>query len=170
VPSFEARREKDLKSKKADVRAAAGNFGALGEVNGVHVGFADLNTGANPGSGTVDPSGSMGISPLIQVTIDFGRAGSEETQTHEGTHVGDDKKFLDSFNAVTGGYNQALNVTHGQTEFNAFRAGAEVNHEHGLGPHDTQKILDFLHNNPRYESNFNAPVFDPNRFGAGVPQ
>jgi hypothetical protein len=165
---FEERRGKDLHSKKEGVRAAAANFGALGEVNGVHVGFADLNTGTNPAYGSVDAAGSVGSTQLIQVTIDFGRAGSEETQTHEGTHVGDDKKFLNSFNALTGGYDQALNPTHGQTEFNAFRAGAEVNREHGFGPNDTQKILDFLHSSPTYGPIFDVPVFDPNSFGTGV--
>jgi RHS repeat-associated protein len=55
---FESRREKDLKSKKADVRAAAANFGALGEANGVHVGFADLSS--RQINGSVDASGSVG--------------------------------------------------------------------------------------------------------------
>jgi hypothetical protein len=137
--------------------------------NGVHVGFADLNTGTKPIYGSVDPTGSIGGMQLIQVTIDFGRAGSEETQTHEGTHVGDDQKFLDSFNPLTGGYNQALNPTHGQTEFNAFRAGAEVDRSHGFGPNDTQKILDFLHNSPTYRPTFNIPVFNPANFPAGAP-
>lgn len=165
---FETRREKDLKSKKADVRAAASNFGALGEANGVHVGFANLNTGANPTYGSVGASGSVGGMQLIQVTIDFGRAGNAETQTHEGTHVGDDQKFLSSYNPLAGGYDQSLNPTHGQTEFNAFRAGAEVNQEHGFGPNDTQKILNFLHDSPIYGPIFNVPVFDPNRFPAGI--
>jgi RHS repeat-associated protein len=146
---FEKRREKDLNSKKPDVRAAA-SYGGLGEANGVHLGFANLNTGPNPTLGSVDASGSIGGMPLIQVTLDFGRAGSAETQTHEGTHVEDDKNFLDSYNGVTGKYDQSLSVTHGQTEFNAFKAGAEINHEHGFGPNDTQKILDFLHNSPTY--------------------
>ena len=44
------------------------------------------------------------------------------------------RPVLDSYNPLTGGYNQTLNPTHFQTEFNAFRAGAEVNHEHGFGP------------------------------------
>jgi RHS repeat-associated protein len=166
---FESRREKDLKSKKADVRAAAANFGARGEANGVHVGFANLNTGANPTYGSVDASGSVGGMQLIQVTIDFGRAGNAETQTHEGTHAGDDQKFLNSYNPLTGSYDGSLNPTHGQTEFNAFRAGAEVNQEHGFGPNDTQKILNFLHSSPLYGPIFNVPVFDPNRFRAGVP-
>jgi RHS repeat-associated protein len=165
---FEARREKDLNSKKADVRAAAANFGAQGEANGVHVGFANLNTGTNPTYGSVDASGSVGGMQLIQVTIDFGRAGNAETQTHEGTHVGDDQNFLSSYNPLTGSYGSP-NPTHGQTEFNAFRAGAEVNQEHGFGPNDTQKILDFLHSSPYYGPIFNVPVFDPNRFRTGVP-
>jgi RHS repeat-associated protein len=165
---FEKRREKDLNSKKADVRAAAANYGERGEVNGVHVGFANLaSQGIN---GSVDASGSTPGNQNIQVTLDFGRAGNAETQTHEGTHVGDDQKFLNSYDPATGGYNQALNPTHGQTEFNAFKAGAEINHEHGFGPNDAQKILDFLHNSPVYGPIFNVPVFDPNNFPAGAPQ
>jgi RHS repeat-associated protein len=161
---FAARREKNLSSKKADVRAAAAAYGARGEANGVHVGFANLNTGPNPTYGSVDASGSQpGLQPLVQVTLDFGRAGNSETITHEGTHVGDDMNFLDS------GYNPMLNLTHGQTEFNAFRAGAEVNQEHGFGPNDTQKILNFLHSSPIYGPIFNVPVFDPNKFRTGVP-
>jgi hypothetical protein len=37
-----------------------------------------------------------------------------ETFTNEGTHVGDDIKFLNSFNTFTFGYNQMLNISHGQ--------------------------------------------------------
>jgi len=108
--------------------------------------------------------------PLIQVTLDFGRAGSAETPTHEGTHVEDDKNFLDSYNAVTGKYDQSLSLTHGQTEFNVFKAGAEIDHEHGFGPNDTQKILDFLHDSPTYGPIFDVPVFDPARFPTGEPE
>ncbi len=166
---FEDRREKDLNSKKEAVRTAAANFGASDEANGVHVGFANLNTGPNPTYGSVDPLGSTPGNQNIQVTLDFGRAGSAETQTHEGTHVGDDQKFLDSYSPLTGGYNQALNPTHGQTEFNAFKAGAAVDQSHGFGPNDDQKILDFLHNSPTYGPIFNIPVFNPADFPAGVP-
>lgn len=166
---FERQREKNLNSRKADVRAAAAAYGGAGEANGVHVGFANLNTGSNPTYGSVDASGSVGGSPLVQVTLDSGRAGNSETITHEGTRVGDDTKFINSFNPLTQGYDQALNLTHGQTEFNAFKAGAEITREHGFGPNDTQKILDFLHNSPTYGPTFNLPVFDPARFTAGVP-
>jgi RHS repeat-associated protein len=161
---FEKQREKDLNSKKSSVRAAAANFGGRGEANGVHVGFADLSSQHIDGS--VAASGSAGGMKLIQVTLDFGRAGDAETQTHEGTHIGDDTKFLNSYNPLTGGYNQALNLTHFQTEFNAFKAGAEVNHEHGFGPNDTQKITDYIRAN--YPARIlNLPVFDPSTFPAG---
>jgi RHS repeat-associated protein len=164
---FEARREKNLHSKKEAVRAAAAAYGALGEANGVHLGFANL---ASQGIyGSVDASGSVGGSKLVQVTLDFGRAGNSETITHEGTHVGDDTKFLNSFNVFTGGYDQALNLTHGQTEFNAFKAGAEVSREHGFGPNDTQKIWNFLNSSPAYQHILNVPVFDPTRFPPGTP-
>jgi RHS repeat-associated protein len=163
---FEARREKDLNSKKEAVRTAAANYGARGEANGVHVGFADLSSQHIDGS--VDPSGSTPGNQNIQVTLDFSRAGSAETQTHEGTHVGDDQKFLNSYDPTTGGYNQNLNPTHFQTEFNAFKAGAYVNHEHGFGPNDTQKITDYINTN--YPARIlNMPVFNPANFPAEVP-
>jgi len=163
---FEDRREKDLNSKKAEVRAAAAAYGARGEANGVHVGFADLSS--QHIDGKVDPSGSVGSMQLIQVTLDFGRAGSAETQTHEGTHVGDDQKFLDSYNPLTGRFAQSLSLTHEQQEFNAFKAGAEINHEHGFGPSDTQKVTDFIRAN--YPARIlNQPVFDPHDFPTGAP-
>jgi RHS repeat-associated protein len=164
---FETRREKDLNSKKGGVRAAAAAYGDKGEANGVHVGFADLTSQRI--SGSVDPSGSTPGNPNVQATIDFGRAGSEETQTHEGIHVRDDLKFLNSYDPAYGAYDENLSITHGQTEFNAYKAGAEVNHEHGFGPNDTKKILDFLHNSPVYGPIFYAPVFNPITFPTGVP-
>jgi RHS repeat-associated protein len=163
---FEARRAKDLNSKKESVRTAAANYGARGEANGVHVGFGDLS--AQHIDGSVDPSGSTPGNPNIQVQIDFTRAGSAETQTHEGTHIGDDMKFLNSYDPRTGSYDQTLNPTHFQTEFNAFKAGADVNHEHGFGPNDVQGITKYIRDNynPRI---LNLPVFNPANFPAGVP-
>jgi hypothetical protein len=89
--------------------------------------------------------------------------GNSETITHEGAHVGDDMNFLNS------GYNPMLNLAHGQTEFNAFKAGAEINHQHGFGPNDDQKIWNFLRTSPVYGPILNVPVFNPNRFPIGVP-
>lgn len=163
---FEKQRAKDLNSKKESVRTAAANYGARGEANGVHVGFGDLS--AQHIDGSVDPSGSTPGNPNIQVQIDFTRAGSAETQTHEGTHIGDDQKFLNSFDPATGGYNQALNPTHFQTEFNAFKASADVNQEHGFGPNDVQGITNYIRTN--YPAGLlNLPVFNSANFPAGVP-
>jgi RHS repeat-associated protein len=167
---FESQRQKDLNSKKADVRAAAAAYGDLGDANGVHVGFADLSSqhisGSVDASSSTPGGGANGIN--IQVTIDFGRAGSAETQTHEGTHVADDQKFLNSWNPGWGGYMETL--THGRTEFNAFKAGAEINQEHGFGPNGDRKIWNFLRNDPNYKNILNVPVFDPKDFPAAVAQ
>jgi DNA primase catalytic core len=57
---------------------------------------------------------------------DLGGSDLQRTVAHEGTHVGNDLPFINSFDPDTGRYNQALNITHGQTEFNAFTAGAGV--------------------------------------------
>ena len=164
---FETRRQKDLNSKKADVRAAAAAYGARGEANGVHVGFADLASHGLDGS--VSISQSTPGNTNIQVTLDFGRAGSAETQTHEGTHVGDDLNFLNSWNSTYHSYDMFQNVTHGQTEFNAFKAGAEIDQEHGFGPNDTGAIWHFLQTDPHYGPILNVPVFDPNTFPQGLP-
>jgi hypothetical protein len=77
-------------------------------------------------------------------------------------------RFLNSFDPATGGYNQGLNLTHFQTEFNAFKAGADVNHEHGFGPNDVQGITNYIRTN--YPANLlNMPIFNPANFPAGVP-
>ena len=164
---FEARREKDLKSKKADVRAAAAAYGARGEANGVHVGFG--NTISQGYNGVTDPYGSTPGTVNIQVTFDFSRAGSQDTQTHEGTHVGDDLNFLNSWNSTYHSYDMFKNVTEGQTEFNAFKAGAEVAPNYGFGPNDTQAIWNFLRSNPHYGPILNIPVFDPSTYPQGLP-
>ncbi len=160
---FEQARQKDLKSKDPNVRAAAEAYGNSGEKNGVHVGFADLKSQGIKGE--VDPTNS-GKGKLIdvEVTVDIGLKGKslQETVAHEGSHVGDDIDFLTSYNFGTGRYDPAANITHGQTEFDAFQTGAGVTREHGFGPHDDQKILDFLHNSPTYGPIFNVPVFNPN--------
>jgi len=135
-------------------------------VNGVHVGFANLATSQGINA-SVGPFASTPGNVNIQVTIDFGRAGSAETQTHEGTHVADDLAFVNSYSRNTGTYDQNLSISHGETEFDAFSAGAEVNHEYGFGPNDTQKIWEFLRNNPQYRPSLDQPVFDPNHFPTG---
>src|SRR5947209_12987270 len=115
----------------------------------VHVGFTKLD-GAK---GIVDPSLSgKGKLIDINVTIDKNLSGKslEETIAHEGTHVGDDMKFFTTYDFSTGKYDSSLNITHGQTEFNAYQNGAVVTHEHGFGPNHNQKILNCLHHSPVY--------------------
>ena len=157
---FENRREKDLKSKKADVRAAAAAYGARGEANGVHVGFADTHGSEN---GDTNPFHSTPGNIDIEVTIDNSRVGSD-TQEHEGAHVADDFKFLNSFDPRKGGYDQNLNPTHGQTEFNGLKVGAEIDGGHGLNPNNPQQIWDFIRNSPVYGPVMNRPVFPPTLF------
>jgi hypothetical protein len=114
----------------------------------------------------VDAVSNSGKGKLIdiQVQIDSGLSGGSlrETIAHEGTHVKDDINFLTSYDFNSGKYDPAANVTHGQTEFNAFQAGAGVNREHGFGPNDTQRIQNFLSLNPHYAPILNVPVFNPN--------
>lgn len=159
---FEQARQKDLQSKDPNVRAAAAAYGDSGEKNGVHVGFADLKSQGIKGE--VDPlSSGKGKLIDIEVTVDEGLKGKslQETVAHEGSHVGDDIDFLTSYNFATGRYDPGANFTHGQTEFDAFQTGAGVTKEHGFGPHDDQKIWDFLRNSPTYGPIINVPVFDP---------
>lgn len=163
VNNFEKQRQKGLRSKDPRVRAAAAAFGDRGTKNGVHVGFADLRGQGIKGS--VDPMNSgKGKLIDIEVTIDnhLGGGSLRETIAHEGTHVKDDINFLTSYDFNSGHYDPAANFTHGQTEFNAFQAGAGVNREHGFGPNDTQAIQNFLHNSPAYGPIYNVPVFSPN--------
>jgi RHS repeat-associated protein len=155
VAHGEAAREKDLNSKDPSVRAAAAAFGGEGEKNGVHVTYADLLSQGKKGG--TNPYASTPGHPNIQVTIDSGLGGKsmQESFAHEGTHVASDMKFVTSY--VPGvGYDQSLNLTHGQDEFNAYKAGAGVTHEHGFGPNDTQKIWDFVNANVGH---VNDPVF-----------
>ena len=157
---FEKRRQKDLHSKKADVRSAAAAFGARGEANGVHVGFADSKGAYN---GVTNPFSSTPGNIDIEVTIDNSRVGSD-TQEHEGAHIADNLKFLDSFDPKKGGYDQSLNITHGQTEFNGLKVGAEIDGGHGLNPNNPQQIWDFIRNSPVYGPVINNLVFPPALF------
>ncbi len=143
VSRVEKARQKDLKSKDANVRAGAASFGAQGEANGVHVGLK-----ANQGNikGSVKSLSSTPFNPDVQVTIDSGLKGKslEETIAHEGTHVADDLNFLNSYDLSTRSYAAGANYTGRETEFRAYQAGAGVDREHGFGPNDTQKINDFI--------------------------
>jgi RHS repeat-associated protein len=162
VAEFEKQRQKDLQSKDPKVRAAAAAYGAQGQKNGVHLGFANLGAGIK---GIVDPSNSGKGKVLdVQVTINTNLSGKSlaETIAHEGTHVADDMKFLMSYDFGTGKYDSGLNPYHLQTEFNAYSAGAGVTHEHGFGPNDGSKIVNFIYSQPAYQNILFQPIFPNN--------
>lgn len=50
-------------------------------------------------------------------------------------------------------------LTHEFTEFKAYRAGAGVDREHGFGPNDVNKIIDFIHNSKAYKNILYYPIF-----------
>jgi hypothetical protein len=152
VAGFEKQRQKALLSKDPNVRAAAAAFGKQGEKNGVHVGFRKLGPNIK---GRVDTAVSVDLHSIhngkgkpidVEVTFNSNLKGTSlrETIAHEGTHVADDLKFLTSYDFATGHYNSNLNLTHLQTEINAYTAGAGVTQEHGFGPHDGPKIVNFV--------------------------
>src|SRR5262249_24146549 len=146
-------RQKDLKSKDPRARAAAAVYGNQGDKNGVHVGFADLGPNIK---GVVDPVTNNGKGRPIDVEVTFNNNLSgkslAETVVDEGTHVADDMKFLTSYDFNTGQYNSNLNPYHLQTEFNAYTAGASVSHEHGFGPNEPSKIINFIYAQPAYQN------------------
>jgi RHS repeat-associated protein len=163
VADFEKQRQKDLKSKDPRVRAGAAAYGDKGDKNGVHVGFADLGAGIK---GKVDATSNSGKGRPIDIEVTFNSSLSgtslAESIAHEGTHVGDDIKFLTSYDFNTGKFNQDLNPLHIMTELNAYTAGAAVTREHGFGPKDGGKIINFLYNQPAYQDILWDPVFSNN--------
>ena len=146
-----------LRSKDANVRAAAAAYGNLGTKNGVHISFAAVRQQGIKGS--VEGRNNNGVGKVIdvEVVIDISLKGSSlrETITHEGTHVQKNLNFLTSYDFGTGKYDSNSNFTGEQTEFDAYKAGAGVNREHGFGPNDTQRILNYIHGNypPTYLNN-----------------
>jgi RHS repeat-associated protein len=180
IDKFETARQKDLKSKNEATRkgaAAYGDRGVGGPVVHVVTGQQMQQTIGVTANGAVAPKMDNSEDPThpsvdVYINSDLGGKDLERTIAHEGTHVGDDMAFIDSQSPSTLIFNAALNPTHGQTEFNAFTAGAAVkqyqysNVQCGngpcvFGPKDAATINQFLHNSPVYGPVFNLPVFDP---------
>jgi len=161
---FEKERQKALNSKDPRVRAAAAAYGDPGDKNGVNVGFDKLPDGIK---GKVD-AGNNGVGKLIDIEVTFRQDLSgkslQETLTHEGSHVADDIHFLTSYDFNTGKYNSDLNPYHLQTEFNAYSAGAGVNQEHGFGPNDGPRIVNFIYAQPQYRNILFQPLFPKDDF------
>lgn len=159
IDKFEKARQKDLKSKDPRVRAAAASYGTRGQVNGVHVGVTKLDAGIK---GSVDDKSGFGKTDIeVNINSDLGGKSLEETVAHEGSHVEDDQKYDSSPMDAFGNHDPSLNLTHGQTEFNAYKTGAGVDREHGFGPNDDQKIRDFIKNDPNYAPIIDVPTHTP---------
>jgi uncharacterized protein RhaS with RHS repeats len=131
IDNFEKARQKDLKSKNENVRNGANAYGGRGDDNGVVVHVVtgqqmQQAIGVTANGAVVPTPGRDEDRVDVYINKDLGGEDLQRTVAHEGTHVGDDLPFINSFNPDTGMYNAALNITHGQTEFNAFTAGAAV--------------------------------------------
>jgi RHS repeat-associated protein len=156
-----------LKSKDPNVVKAAQAYGKLGDANGVNVSLVKVvdakhpdvtgTTGAQAGTGgfTVDANGK--VQQATQVNIKAGMGGSqlEETAVHEGVHVEDRENFVNTITPTT--YDRNLNITHAQSERNAY--GVE-NEWLRLGNMPTRNIDDILAH-PPYSDNpdINKPLF-----------
>jgi hypothetical protein len=83
------------------------------------------------------------------------------------THIRDDFRYINS------GFNQALNLTHGETEFRAFVVGAlvkpySINAMCGsdpcsftFGPRDVAVIRNYLRRSNKYGGLYNTPILPP---------
>ncbi len=159
IDKFEKARQKDLKSKDPRVRAAAASYGDRGQVNGVHVTVTKLGAGIK---GSVYDNSGIGKTDIdVKVNSNLSGKSLQETVAHEGSHVEDDQAYQNSPMDAFGNHGQGLNLTHGQTEFNAYKTGAGVDREHGFGPNDDQKIHDFINHNPNYAPIVEDPTHTP---------
>ncbi|MGO9270723.1 MAG: RHS repeat-associated core domain-containing protein [Terriglobia bacterium] len=181
---WEKNRQKDLRSKHGDVRAAAAAWGDPGQKNGVTVTFktqAQVNAdsglqlalGTSVG-GLVRVGQTADHTPDIHAEFSESQGGSDSRQAiaHEGAHLEDDMAFFQSYNPLTGLFSAALNFTHYQTEFSAYVIGAQVKRYNescggqpcsfGPRPRDWGTIDRFLTSpGGAYAPHLNDPVFDP---------
>jgi RHS repeat-associated protein len=132
---FEKSRQRDLKSKDASVRGAAGAYGDPGKANGVTVTWG--NPGKGDAGGTVvtglHNNGDGTFSAEATVTLRSGQSGAELDATvgHEGQHVED----ADGFAATVtpqGFYDLSKNLTSFQTEMNAYRITNSILNSNGV--------------------------------------
>ncbi len=184
--AFEESRQRDLKSKSVGVRTAAGAYGERNVDNGVTLTVShDRPVGCGPSdSGCVQPgirAAGEGIGPDIRVWILEGLKGKmlDLAVAHEGSHVGDDLRFIQSFNLATKTFKGYLNFTHYDTEFKAYAIGSDVmsGEAYTIGPstfrpgdsvQDLYRKTDAIIMDPKgeYRAKATEPVFSPK----GYPQ
>jgi len=144
---------------------AADAFGDLDKANGVKVHF-NLDDGSAY-DGYTDPEGSAPNNPNINVWIKPSLNDTKYARAvaHEGTHVQDDMRFINS------GFDQRFNFTHLQSEMHAFTVGATIARytqatlcagrpcTFEFGPLDKGKMETYLLTDPYYASMASRFVF-----------
>jgi hypothetical protein len=137
----------------------------------VHVGFKDqkwFNQNDEPNANAdTNPFQSGHGKTDIEVNFKYGQGGADNI-AHEGSHVIDDQRFLESWNGKTYSFN--ANSFHFATEVSAYSVQAAVTPTARFGPNDEKKILDVFLSSPAYKkSNFKLVFPDsaqfPQRFG-----
>ncbi len=157
VTKFEKQRQKDLKSKRDNVRAGATAYGDPGQDNGVHVKFENKQWFVDKGEPTAgadtDPYKSGHGKTNIDVTFLYGQA-SGSNIAHEGTHVLNDQTFLNSWDPATKTYDINTNFVSFYTEEKAYLATFDR-----YGPNDVGKVDAFLLSSPAYKDKLFEPIF-----------
>ena len=128
--AFEDSRKRDLKSKDDRVQGAASAYGDPNTKNGITVRFGDPGKG-HAGTTTVgleaDPNKPGYFRATADVVIKSGISGTELDATvgHEGVHVENAQAFASSI-TPDGQYDLSKNLTHWQTEMNAYGVTAAI--------------------------------------------
>jgi RHS repeat-associated protein len=116
------------------------NFGTARDDNGVHVDFKSQEGMGGKGIfGSTSPGGKVERNLVtgqavrvfdVHVDVNFltGMKGKtlEQTVAHEGSHLDDIFKFIQSFDFSSGKFNWLMNYTHYNTEVKAFEMGATM--------------------------------------------
>ena len=112
-------------SKNGDVARAAGAYGALGDKNGVTVGFADLSKQGEDGKVTstlgTDANGNLQAQSNVTISTKASGAGFDAAIGHEGSHVADAQDVVKSIVVdPSGNFTVGNNITRYQSEQRAY--------------------------------------------------
>ena len=170
--SFDKKRQKDLKSKDPKIRAAAAAWGNRGEKNGITVTFkpqaqidadaGNTDTAHKQVNGLVTPGTTADHKADIQAEFSENLSGSDLNRAivHEGSHIQDDMNFINSYDPATGTYFSGANISHGDSEFQAFEAGSHVAPYSMFqsGQKGYQQLTDYIWQGP-YKDVADDPLF-----------
>lgn len=116
------------KESTAEQIRAAESYGALGDDNGIQVRFVDSlhnNWGGEVNKMELgyeqDPQNPSSYRASLMVSIARSQIGSEETVSHEGSHVADRQDFVRSLSTDLKGWDDSLNITNRQSEMRAWQ-------------------------------------------------